>query len=99
MPVSQDTLPSSEVDSASGSTSKRRWVVLTLLFLITVINFIDRQTLSVLAPLLRLTFHLTNGHYGCIVAALQFGMMSGEFPMGWLMDRWGPRIGLGLAVL
>lgn len=99
MPVSQDALPSSEVDSASGSTSKRRWVVLTLLFVITVINFIDRQTLSVLAPVIRSTFHLTNEHYGRIVAALQFGMMSGEFPMGWLMDRWGPRIGLGLAVL
>lgn len=89
MPVSQDALPSSEVDSASGSPSKRRWVVLTLLFVITVINFIDRQTLSVLEPVIRSTFHLTNEHYGRIVAALQCGMMSGEFPIGWLMDRWG----------
>jgi fucose permease len=70
------------MDSASGSTSKRRWVVLTLLFVITVISFIDRLTLSVLAPVIRSTFHLTNEHYGRIAAALQFGMMSGEFPMG-----------------
>jgi ACS family hexuronate transporter-like MFS transporter len=79
--------------------STRKWVVLALLFTITTINFIDRQTLSVLAPVLRSAFHLTNEHYGRIVAALQFGMMTGEFPMGWLMDRWGPRLGLGLAVL
>jgi MFS transporter, ACS family, hexuronate transporter len=37
--------------------------------------------------------------YGRIVAAFQFGMMTGEFPMGWLMDRWGVRLGLSGAVL
>ncbi len=77
----------------------RRWVILALIFSITVINFIDRQTLSVLAPVLKATFHLSNEYYGRIVAALQFGMMSGEFPMGWLMDRWGARLGLTAAVL
>jgi MFS transporter, ACS family, hexuronate transporter len=83
-----------------GSTLYRsRWVILALLFTITVINFIDRQTLSVLAPVIRETFHLSNQQYGRIVAALQFGMMSGEFPMGYLMDRWGARLGLSLAVL
>jgi ACS family hexuronate transporter-like MFS transporter len=78
---------------------RRRWVVLALLFLIIVINFMDRQTLSMLAPVLRSVFHLSNTAYGRIVAALQFGMMSGEFPMGWLMDRWGARLGLAAAVL
>jgi ACS family hexuronate transporter-like MFS transporter len=73
-------------------------VILALLFLITVINFIDRQTLSVLAPVIRSTFHLSNTQYGRIVSAFQFGMMSGEIPMGALMDRIGARIGLALAV-
>ncbi len=77
---------------------RRRWLVLGLLFCITVINFIDRQTLSVLAPVIRSIFHLTNVEYGRIVAALQFGMMSGEFPMGYLMDRWGTRLGISVAV-
>src|ERR1700744_254277 len=79
--------------------SRRRWVVLWLLLLITIINFIDRQTVSVLAPVLRQVLHLSNVQYGRIVAAFQFGMMSGEFPMGWLMDRWGVRFGLAGAVL
>ena len=78
---------------------RRRWVILALLFSIIVINFIDRQTLSMLAPVLRSVFHLSNTAYGRIVAALQFGMMSGEFPVGWLMDRWGARLGLTAAVL
>ena len=66
---------------------------------VTVINFIDRQTVSILAPVLRAMLHLTNEQYGRIVAAFQFGMMTGEFPMGWLMDRWGVRFGLAGAVL
>ncbi len=81
------------------AVSRRRWLILSLLFLITVINFIDRQTLSILAPLLRTTLHLSNEQYGRIVSAFQFGMMSGEFPMGYLMDRWGARLGLSLAVI
>ena len=78
---------------------RRRWLILALLFSITVINFIDRQTLSVLAPVIRSIFHLSNEQYGRIVAALQFGMMSGEFPMGYLMDRWGTRLGISVAVM
>ena len=68
---------------------RRRWIILSLLLLITVINFVDRQTLSVLAPVLRQRLHLSNEQYGRVVSAFQFGMMSGEFPMGWLMDNWG----------
>src|SRR6201985_2263730 len=75
------------------------WLALGLLLAITIINFIDRQTVSVLAPVLRQALHLSNEQYGRIVAAFQFGMMTGEFPMGWLMDRWGVRLGLAGAVL
>lgn len=78
--------------------SSRRWIVLALLCTITVINFIDRQTVSVLAPVIKAAFHLSNSAYGSIVSAFQFGMMSGELPMGWLMDRWGCRLGLFAAV-
>lgn len=85
-----------EIDAAG---SRRRWVVLALVFTIIVVNFMDRQTLAMLAPVLRKIFHLTNAAYGRIVAALQFGMMTGEFPMGWLMDRWGARLGLTAAAL
>jgi ACS family hexuronate transporter-like MFS transporter len=75
-----------------------RWWVLSLLLLATIINFVDRQSLSVVAPLLRESLHLSNTQYGTIVAFFQFGLMSGEFPMGWLMDRMGVRFGLSLAV-
>jgi len=78
---------------------RARWVALTLLLTITIINFIDRQTVSVLAPVLRQILYLSNEQYGRIVSAFQLGMTAGEFPMGWLMDRWGVRFGLAGAVL
>lgn len=76
-----------------------RWQVLTLLFLVTVINFIHRLTLSVVAPELTREFHLSNSDYGTIVAAFMFGMMVGEFPIGWLMDRIGVRDGFSFSVI
>lgn len=79
-------------------TKRIRWIVLGFLLALSIINFIDRQTLSVLAPQLRQQFHLSNTDYGRIVAAFSFGMMAAEFPMGMLMDRLGARFGLAFAV-
>ncbi len=87
------------VAAIEATTARRRWTILALLLGITIINFIDRQTLSVLAPRIKELFHFTNTQYGRIVASFQFGMMSGEFPMGMLMDRWGVRTGFTFAVL
>ena len=98
MPEAADRRKVETVEPESSPASNRRWIILALIFTITVINFIDRQTLSVLAPELMKALHLSNTQYGRIVAALQFGMTSGEFPMGALMDRWGARLGMSLAV-
>ena len=87
------------VPASHGYTERTRWLILGLLFAITVVNFIDRQTLSVLAPVVRQNLHLSNEQYGRIVSAFQFGMMTGELPMGALMDRVGGRIALAGAVL
>lgn len=86
-------------DPGDSQLSSKRYLLLLLLLTITVVNFIDRQTVSILAPLIRAAFHLSNEAYGRIVAAFQFGMMAGELPMGWVMDQWGSRLGLVAAVL
>lgn len=84
---------------SNGYTDRKRWLILSLLFAITVVNFVDRQTLSVLAPVVRENLRLSNEAYGRIVSAFQFGMMTGELPMGALMDRLGVRFMLAGAVL
>ena len=94
-----DPMNNWESEPVSVTSTRRRWFVLALLFTITVINFVDRQTVSVLAPVLCRVLQLSNEQYGRVVAAFQFGMMTGELPMGALMDRWGVRLGLTAAVL
>lgn len=79
--------------------SRYRWTILALLLIVTIINFVDRQTLSILAPKLKEIFGFSNTEYGRIVAAFQLGMTVAEFPMGMLMDRWGVRAGFTFAVL
>jgi ACS family hexuronate transporter-like MFS transporter len=76
-----------------------RWWILALLFGVTVLNFVDRQALAVLGNDITKEFNLSNTAFGTIGAVFRAGMMVGEFPMGWLMDRVGVRAGLAFAVL
>ena len=71
-----------------------RWTVVGLLSSSIAINLIDRQVLSVLAPVLREEMHLSATEYAYITAAFQLGMMAGQVPVGALMDRVGTRTGL-----
>jgi MFS transporter, ACS family, aldohexuronate transporter len=99
LPQAAEVSEGAEVTRAEEVLDRRRpWLILTLLFLLTVILFIARQALSIMAPVLRNRFHLSNAAYGRILSALGFGMMTGEFPVGALMDRLGSRLGLALAI-
>jgi ACS family hexuronate transporter-like MFS transporter len=73
-----------------------RWTIVALLSASITINLLDRQVLSVLASELRTAFQWTNAQYGYIAVAFNLGMMSGQIPMGALLDRVGTRIGLAV---
>ena len=75
-------------------TDGQRWTIVALLSASMMINLLDRQTLSVLAPLLREQWKWTNAQYGYIAVAFNLGMMFGQIPAGTLMDRLGTRLGL-----
>jgi ACS family hexuronate transporter-like MFS transporter len=94
----EEISPAESGHASEDHNSRRHWLILCLLFLLTVIMFIARQALGVMAPVLRTVFHLSNTAYGRIVSCLGLGMMTGEFPMGYLMDRLGARLGLTVAV-
>ncbi len=76
-----------------------RWVLLALVSLAFIINFLDRQVLSVLAPTIRHELGLSNSQYGMIVFFFLLGMALFQVPNGLLMDRVGPRRGFSLIVL
>ena len=72
------------------------WTIVGLLSASITINLLDRQVLSVLASELRNQFQWTNTQYGYIAVAFNLGMMSGQIPIGALMDRIGTKAGLSL---
>ena len=76
-----------------------RWWIGGLLFASTVINYIDRQTLSLLAPFLKLEYHWTNSDYANIAIAFRVAYSIGQTVFGRLMDRIGTRRGLTLTVI
>ena len=78
--------------------SSLRWYIGALLFLSTVINYIDRQTLSVLAPVLKEQFRWTNSDFALLVIAFRVAYSFGQTASGRLLDRVGTRAGLSVAV-
>jgi ACS family hexuronate transporter-like MFS transporter len=85
--------------SARKPIASLRWWIGGLLFASTVINYIDRQTLSLLAPYLKLEYHWTNSDYANIAIAFRVAYSIGQTGFGRLMDRTGTRRGLTLSVI
>jgi len=76
-----------------------RWWIGGLLFLSTVINYLDRQTLSVLAPSLKIEFSWSNQDFALIIIAFRVAYAVMQTVSGRVLDRIGTRNGLTLSVL
>jgi ACS family hexuronate transporter-like MFS transporter len=75
-----------------------RWLIIGMICTITVINYIDRQTLSVLAPTIRDAFHMSNTSYSRVVTMFLLGYTLSQALSGKLLDRIGTRAGFMLFV-
>jgi MFS transporter, ACS family, hexuronate transporter len=75
-----------------------RWSICILLFFATTINYIDRQTLSILAPDLQKALHWNDVDYGNIVAAFQTTYAIGQVLTGFIVDRIGTFAGFAIFV-
>jgi len=73
-----------------------RWYIAALLFLASVINYIDRQTLSVVAPMLTKELHLSPVQYANILQAFLIAYTLMYLGSGFLVDRWGTRVSLAV---
>ncbi len=78
--------------------TRTRWWILALLFFITTINYLDRIVLSVLIPVIRKDLHITTEQYGYVTGAFQLAYTIGFLFMGRLIDRYGTRLGYGVAI-
>jgi ACS family glucarate transporter-like MFS transporter len=81
-------------ESRSTEESKKsyfRWVIVSLLFLATAINYANRTALSIAGPALAKSLHLDSVSMGYIFSAFGWSYVIAQLPGGWLLDRFGSR--------
>jgi ACS family hexuronate transporter-like MFS transporter len=76
-----------------------RWVICALLFVITTINYMDRNILGVLKPTIQGDLHFSETDFGNIIFFFSFAYAVGYAGMGWLTDKIGIRLGLAAAAI
>ena len=75
-----------------------RWCIVAMLFLAAVLNYVDRQVLSFLAPTIQKELGLTEVDYGNVTSFFLIAYTASLLIGGRLIDRIGPRIGLAIFV-
>lgn len=79
--------------------SRYRWLIVSLLFLATTINYVDRQILALLKPTLDLELGWTNQQYGYVNSAFQAAYALSYVVFGWFIDRYGIKIGYAVSII
>ena len=85
-------------DRHAAMVSRARWVMIGLVFLATVINYLDRQSLSVAAPVIIEQFHLSNVEYSRIIFAFMLAYTATNGISGSIIDRLGTKLGYGVCI-
>jgi ACS family hexuronate transporter-like MFS transporter len=85
-------------EPSAGSIGRYRWRICAMLLAATTINYIDRQVLGVLAPLLQDEIGWNEVEYSYIVMAFQAAYAIGLLCAGTVIDRFGTRIGYAIAI-
>ena len=75
---------------------KARWIILLLLFLASVINYVDRQTLSILAKTIQQDLNMSDLDYSHVVQMFLLAYMLSFLVAGWLTDKLGEKRALTL---
>ena len=76
-----------------------RWTVCALLFVVTTINYVDRQVLGILAPTLQRDLGWSEAAYGDVVSWFSLPYAFAFLAAGRLFDRIGVRRGFAAAVI
>src|SRR5437762_10350619 len=76
-----------------------RWLICGLLFLATTINYIDRQILSLIKPILDVQLGWSNAQFGLTNSLFQLAYAASLLFFGWFIDRVGTKIGYAVSIV
>ncbi|MBC4032266.1 MFS transporter [Klebsiella pneumoniae] len=75
-----------------------RWIIVLLLFLVYMINYLDRVALSITVPMIEKDLALNAEQFGIIFGSFFFGYAVFNFIGGLAVDKFGATLVMGLAV-
>ncbi|MBV8379507.1 MAG: MFS transporter [Paucibacter sp.] len=89
------TTSAQSVDSAAAAAqavrTRKRYIVLAMLFVMTTINYADRATLSFASSKLGAQFGIDTVTMGYVFSAFGWSYVVAQLPGGWLLDRFGSK--------
>jgi MFS transporter, ACS family, hexuronate transporter len=83
---------------SASAIGRHRWLICGLLFAATTINYMDRQILSLLKPLLDQELHWTNEQFGWVNSLFQGAYAFSYLAFGWFIDKYGTKIGYAVSI-
>ena len=97
--VESRPVPQAQTNTVRGRVGNYRWTICALLFFAATINYIDRQVIGILKPILQTEIGWTEVGYSWVVFSFQAAYAIGFIFVGRLMDRIGTRKGFSLAIV
>jgi Major Facilitator Superfamily len=91
-------LPLAQSEQTSPRSKRQAWLVASLLFVVALINYFDRQSLSVVAPRFQQELHLSDQGYGHVVSLFLLASAFAYAASGFITDRFGTRRSMALFV-
>ena len=88
-----------ETKEITNKIGNHRWIICSLLFFATTINYLDRNILGILAPTLTKEIGWTPVEYGYITTAFQAAYALGLIFFGWFIDKFGTKIGYSVSIV
>lgn len=85
------TSPTNPAASAAEKRTSVRWKLFALLLVLVTVNYVDRGSISVALPIIQKEFNLTPELTGLLLSAFFWTYALMQVPVGWLIDRFGPR--------
>ena len=79
--------------------SNYRWTVCALIFFATTVNYLDRQVIGILKPLLESDLGIGEKDYSRIIMAFQLCYAVGMVIAGRMIDKFGTKLGYGVSVV
>ena len=84
------TIPNQSVHA--GKPTRKRWFMLSLIFILTAINYLDRTNMAVAAPSMSAELGFSAATMGMLLSAFAWAYALMQVPGGCFLERFGPRI-------